>query len=52
MKKEEMLKRVFIAGAGAALKYKEKNQSAGESEIMSHVTKEMEKLIKEIEENK
>ena len=51
MKKDEMMKRALIAGAGAALKYKEKNQSAGESEVMSHVTKEMGKLIKEIEED-
>mgnify|MGYP001560757674 FL=1 len=51
MKKDEMMKRALIAGAAAALKYKEKNQSAGESEVMSHVTKEIEKLIKEIEED-
>ena len=51
MKKEDMLKRAFIAGAGTALKYKEKNQSAGESEIMSHITKEMGRLIKEIGDN-
>jgi len=49
MKKDEMLKRAFIAGAGTALKYKEKNPSAGESEVMSHITEEMEKLIEEIE---
>ena len=52
MKKDEMMKRALIAGAAAALKYKDRNPSAGESEIISHVTKEMEKLIKEIEENK
>ena len=51
MGREDMLKRAFIAGAGTALKYKEKNPSAGESEIMSHATKEMRRLIEEIEEN-
>ena len=52
MKKEDMLKRAFIAGAGANLKYKEKNQSANESEIISHITKDMGRLIKEIEEDR
>ena len=52
MKKDEMLKRAFIAGAGAALKYTERNPNASESEIMSHITKEMKKVIEEIKEDK
>ena len=51
MVKNELIKRVFIAGASSALKYKEKNPNASESEVMSHVTKEMRKLIEEIAED-
>jgi hypothetical protein len=51
MVKEDIIKRVFIAGAAAALNYKERNPNASESEVMSHVTKEMKKLIREIEED-
>jgi hypothetical protein len=51
MVKNELMKRVFIAGASSALKYKEKNPNATESEIMSNVTKEMKKLIAEIAED-
>lgn len=46
-----MIKRVLIAGAGAALNYKERHPKASESEVMSHVTKESKRLIREIEEN-
>ena len=49
MAKDGVIKRAFIAGAGAALSYKEKHPHAGESEIMSSVTRQMEKLIKGIE---
>ncbi|MEK6840834.1 MAG: hypothetical protein AABX79_02680 [Nanoarchaeota archaeon] len=49
MAKDGVIKRVFIAGAAAALNYKEKHPHAGESEIMSNVTRQMEKLIKDIE---
>jgi hypothetical protein len=49
MVKKEIIKRAFIAGAGVALKYKEKKPNASESEVMSYVTKEMEKAIREIE---
>ncbi len=48
---KEKLKRVFIAGAAAAINYKEKNPKASESETMSHITKEMRKLIDEIEDD-
>lgn len=51
MAEEEVLKRVFIAGAAAAISYKERNPRAPESEVMSHVTKEMKKMIKGIEDD-
>lgn len=49
--KEEKVKRIFIAGAAAALDYKERNPHASESEVMSHVTKQMRHVIAEIEED-
>ena len=52
MAKDGVIKRVFIAGAAAALNYKERHPNAGESEVMSHVTKEMKDLIKDIERDK
>jgi hypothetical protein len=51
MAKEEMIKQAFIAGAGSALTYKEKHPNATESKIMSYVTKEMQKLLRDIEED-
>ena len=52
MVKDGMIKRVFIAGAAAALSYKERNPNATESEVMSYVAKAMKNLIKDIEKNK
>ncbi|MDP3991951.1 MAG: hypothetical protein Q8P79_00380 [Nanoarchaeota archaeon] len=52
MVKDVMIKRIFIAGAASALKYKERHPNATESETMSHVTKEMEKNIREIVKDK
>ncbi|MEK6760983.1 MAG: hypothetical protein AABX93_03605 [Nanoarchaeota archaeon] len=46
-----MMKRAFIAGASCAIDYKERNQRASESEVMSHATGEMRRLLKEIEED-
>lgn len=51
MAKKDVVKRAIIAGASSALNYKERNPRATESEIMSHVTKEMKKLIEDIEED-
>ncbi|MCX6749757.1 MAG: hypothetical protein NTW17_03390 [Candidatus Pacearchaeota archaeon] len=51
MVEKEIIKRALIAGAASALNYKEKNPHASESEVMSHVTKEMRKIIEEIEED-
>lgn len=50
-KEEMMIKRAFIAGAAAALSYKEKHPNATESEVMSDVNGEMRKMIKDIEDN-
>ena len=50
--KDETVKRIFIAGAGAAIKYKERHPNASESEVMSSVTHQMKDLIKEIEQDK
>ena len=50
--KDGVTKRIFIAGAAAALNYKEKNPNATESEIMSHVTREMKGMIRDIGEDK
>jgi len=49
MADEEMMKRAVIAGASCAIDYKEMHPRASESEIMSHVSKEMRHLIREIE---
>ncbi|MEK6847522.1 MAG: hypothetical protein AABX50_00150 [Nanoarchaeota archaeon] len=50
MVKKETMKMAIVAGAAAAMKYKEKNPNATESEIMNHVTQNMEKIIRDIEE--
>ena len=52
MVKDGVIKRIFIAGAAASLNYKERHPNATESEIMSHITREMDKLIKAIEKDK
>jgi len=49
MAKDGVAKRAFIAGAGAALDYKERHPNASETEIMSYVTRQMGKLIRDIE---
>lgn len=49
MVKDGTIKRIFIAGAAAALDYKERHPNATESEVMSYVTQQMGKLIKDIE---
>lgn len=46
-----MMKRAFVAGASCAFGYKEKNPRATETETMSHATREMKKLIDEIDED-
>ena len=49
--KDGVTKRIFIAGAAAALNYKERNPHATESEVMSYVTREMKDMIKDIGED-
>lgn len=48
---EESIKMAVIAGAASALKYKNAHPNASESETMSHVTREMRKIISEIEDD-
>ena len=48
---EGVKKRILIAGAGAALTYKERHPKANDSEVMSHVEKDAKRLIREIEED-
>ena len=49
MAKEDKAKRIFIAGAAAAINYKEAHPNASESEVMEHVSREMRSMIAEIE---
>lgn len=48
MADKELMKRVLIAGAGAVLSYKERHPRASDSEVMTHVEKEANRLVKEI----
>ncbi len=49
MADKDVIKRAMIAGAASAMNYKERHPKATESEVMSHVSKEMTRLIDEIE---
>ena len=49
-KSGDMLKRALVAGAGAAMNFKERNPHASESEVMGHVAREARRIIQEIEE--
>jgi hypothetical protein len=51
MVKKEMIKMAIVAGAAAAMKYKESHPNASESEVMNHVTQNMGKIIRDIEED-
>ncbi|MDD5699880.1 MAG: hypothetical protein PHH00_01655 [Candidatus Nanoarchaeia archaeon] len=46
---EEMIKRAVISGAAHALKYKEKNRAASDSEIMQKIVDELREITKEID---
>ncbi len=50
MAKKEMIKMAVITGAASAIKYKEEHPRASESETMSHITREMRKIIRNLEE--
>lgn len=45
---EEMIKRAVISGAAHALKYKEKNPSETDSEVLREVIKDLRNIISEI----
>lgn len=47
----EKVKMAVIAGAAYAVKYKEQNPNATESEVLKHVTKEIGNIINQLEEN-
>ncbi|MBI2044286.1 hypothetical protein HYT24_02900 [Candidatus Pacearchaeota archaeon] len=49
MAEKEMVKRAVVAGAAAAMKYKERNPRATEQETVAHVIKEMKRILNEIE---
>lgn len=51
MAQKDKVKMAVIAGASYALRYKERKPSASESEVMSYVTKNMEKIVGDIEED-
>ena len=51
MSEEDKIKRAIIAGASYAFKYQERNPNATESEIMDHVSKNIGKIVNDIEEN-
>jgi hypothetical protein len=51
MDKNERLKMAIIAGAAAALEYKERNPRATESEVMGFVTKRTVKIIRDLDED-
>ena len=51
MAKKDKVKMAIIAGASYALKYQERNPGASESQIMDHVSKNMGRIIQDIEDN-
>ncbi len=48
---KDAIKRAVIAGASYALKYKEQNEKATDSETIIYVTKSMKKIIDDIKDN-
>ena len=46
---KEMIKRAVISGASRAMKYKDKNPRASESEIMQKIVDELREIIREID---
>lgn len=51
MTEKDKVKMAVIAGASYAFRYQERNPNATESEVMDHVSKNMGKIINDIEEN-
>lgn len=50
MAEKDKVKMAVVAGAAAAMEYKEQNPRASESEVMGYVTKKMVKIIRDLEE--
>ena len=50
MAEKEKVKMAVVAGAAAALEYKESHPNASESEVMGYVTKKMVKIVRDLEE--
>ena len=46
---ERKIKMAVIAGASEAMKYKERNVRATDSEVLQHVTKKVRELVRNIE---
>ena len=51
MSDEDKIKRAAIAGASYAIKFQERHPNATESEVMNHVSKNIGKIVNDIEEN-
>jgi len=51
MAEKEKLKMAVVAGAAAALDYKENHPNASESEVMHYITKKMVKILRDLEED-
>ena len=46
---DRMIKMAVIAGASEAMKYKERNIHASDSEVLQHVAKKVRELVRNIE---
>ena len=46
---EKRLKMAVIAGASRALKYKEEHPRANDCEILQHITRDVRKIVEEID---
>ena len=51
MAERDKVKMAIIAGASYALEYMQRNPGASESQIMDHVSKNMGRIISDIEED-
>ena len=49
MTNNKKMKIAIITGASEALKYKERNPHASESEVISHITKNMSNILENID---
>jgi hypothetical protein len=51
METKKRIKVAIVAGASHALKFKEKNPNATEDQILQHITKESENILKNIDDD-